>query len=96
MKAFIEPFEAPQKSVKIKIYDNFFPSSGIETGRVNELLLSPLTDSEKIESTNLDKMVHKWYINGTAILGCRHHHQRALRNHSNKKEIYYSHRVSAG
>ena len=59
MKAFIEPFEAPQKSVKIKIHDNFFPSSGIETGRVNELLLSPLTDSEKIESTNLDKMVHK-------------------------------------
>ena len=54
MKALIEPFEAPQRSVKIKIYDNFFSSSGIETGRVKELLLSPLT-----ESTNLDKMVHK-------------------------------------
>ena len=33
-KDFVKPFEAPQKSVKIKIYFNFFSSSGIATGRV--------------------------------------------------------------
>ena len=32
-KAFIKPFEAPRKSVKIKIQLNFFSSSGIGTGR---------------------------------------------------------------
>ena len=34
-KAFIKPFEAPQRSVKIKIQLNFFSSSRIGTGRVN-------------------------------------------------------------
>ena len=34
-KAFIKPCEAPQRSVKIKISVNFFPSSGIRVGRVN-------------------------------------------------------------
>ena len=34
-KAFIKPFEAPQRIVKIKILLNFFSSSGIGTGRVN-------------------------------------------------------------
>ena len=34
-KAFIKPFEAPQRSMKIKIKVNFFSSSGIGTGRVN-------------------------------------------------------------
>ena len=34
-KAFTKPFEAPQRSVKIKILLNFFSSSGIGTGRVN-------------------------------------------------------------
>ena len=29
VKAFTKPFEAPQKSVKIKILVNFFSSSGI-------------------------------------------------------------------
>ena len=33
-KVFIKPFEAPQRSVKIKISHNFFTSSGIRTGRV--------------------------------------------------------------
>ena len=33
-KAFLELFEAPQRSVKIKILLNFFSSSGIGTGRV--------------------------------------------------------------
>ena len=33
-KAFIKPFEAPQRSVKIKILLNFFSSFGIGTGRV--------------------------------------------------------------
>ena len=34
-KAFIKSFEAPQRSVKIKIKVNFFCSSRIEAGRVN-------------------------------------------------------------
>ena len=34
-KAFMKPFEAPQRSEKIKIYLNFLSSSGIGTGRVN-------------------------------------------------------------
>ena len=34
MKAFIKPFEAPQRSVKIKNCVNFLSSSGIGTGRV--------------------------------------------------------------
>ena len=34
-KAFIKHFDAPQRSVKIKIYVNFFSSPGIGTGRVN-------------------------------------------------------------
>ena len=34
MKAFIKPFGAPQRSVKIKIEVNFF-SSRIRPGRVN-------------------------------------------------------------
>ena len=34
-KAFIKPFEAPQRSVKIKIEVNFFYLSGIGAGRVN-------------------------------------------------------------
>ena len=38
-KAFIKPFEAPQKSVKIKISLNFFPSSGIETERVKVIFV---------------------------------------------------------
>ena len=33
-KVFIKSFEAPQRSVKIKIQVNFFSSSGIGTGRV--------------------------------------------------------------
>ena len=32
-KAFLKPFEAPQKGVKTKIQLNFFSSSGIGTGR---------------------------------------------------------------
>ena len=32
-KAFIKPFERPQSTLKIKIYLNFFSSSGIGTGR---------------------------------------------------------------
>ena len=34
LKAFIKPFEAPQRSVKINISFNFFSSSGIETGSI--------------------------------------------------------------
>ena len=34
IKAFIKPFEAPQRSVKIKISVNFFSLSGMEAGRV--------------------------------------------------------------
>ena len=38
-KAFIKPFEAPQRSVKIKIYLNFLSSSGIGTGRVKMMII---------------------------------------------------------
>ena len=37
LKAFIELFEAPQRSVKIKIQVTFFASTGIGTERVNYL-----------------------------------------------------------
>ena len=33
LKAFIKPFEAPQRNLKIKISLNFFSSSGIGTWR---------------------------------------------------------------
>ena len=33
-KAIIKPFEAPQRSVKIKIEENILYSSGIGTGRI--------------------------------------------------------------
>ena len=33
-KGFIKPFEAPQRSVKIKIHVNFLSLSGIRTTRV--------------------------------------------------------------
>ena len=35
-KVFIKAFEAPQKSVKIKIQVNFLASSGIGKGKVKE------------------------------------------------------------
>ena len=35
MKAFIKPFETPQRSVKIKNLANFLCSFGIGMGRVN-------------------------------------------------------------
>ena len=35
LKAFIKPFQAPQRSAKIKISVNFFPLSGIGAGGVN-------------------------------------------------------------
>ena len=38
LKAFIKPFEAPQRIVKIKFNSFFFFSSGIGTGRVNILI----------------------------------------------------------
>ena len=38
LKVFIKPFEAPQRSVKIKIELNFFSSSGIGTGSAKETL----------------------------------------------------------
>ena len=34
LKAIIKPFEAPQRSVKIKIEENILYSSGIGTGRI--------------------------------------------------------------
>ena len=33
LRAFIEPFEAPQRSMKIKIYGDIFQFSGIGMGR---------------------------------------------------------------
>ena len=40
-KAFTKHFEAPQRSVKIKIYVNFFSSFGIGVERVNIQSLFP-------------------------------------------------------
>ena len=37
-KAFMKPFEAPQRNVKIKIYLNFLSSSGIWTEQLIFLL----------------------------------------------------------
>ena len=39
LKAFINPLEAPQKSVKTKISIHCFSSSGIGTGRVKEKIV---------------------------------------------------------
>ena len=36
VKALTKTFEAPRRSVKIKILSNFFSLSGIEAGRVNK------------------------------------------------------------
>ena len=38
-KVFIKPFKAPQRSVKIEIYVNFFSLSGIGVGRVKCFLI---------------------------------------------------------
>ena len=38
-KAFIRPFEAPQRSTKIKIQLNFFSSSGVGMGRVKDTMM---------------------------------------------------------
>ena len=35
-KAFIKSFEAPERSMKMKIWINFYSLSGIGTGRVKE------------------------------------------------------------
>ena len=40
-EAFIKPFVAPKRSVKIKIWVNFFSSSGIGTERVKIILMKP-------------------------------------------------------
>ena len=39
-KDFIKPFDAPQRSAKIKIVVSFLPSFGIVTGRVNVIVIS--------------------------------------------------------
>ena len=44
LKVFIKPFEAPQRSVKIKIYVNFFSSSRIGAGRVKAKYVFVLVD----------------------------------------------------
>ena len=40
LKAFIKPFAAPKRSVKLKIYVNVLSSSGIGTRKVNVSTLS--------------------------------------------------------
>ena len=45
-ETFIKPFEAPQRSVKIKIQLNFFSSSKIGTLRVNVIKLVNITSKE--------------------------------------------------
>ena len=57
LKAFIKPFEATQRSVKIKIELNFFSSSGIGTGRVNYLLITSI--STYIRKVRTQKYSHE-------------------------------------
>ena len=76
-KAFIKSFEAPHRSVKIKIYVNFLSSSGIRTGRVKGIEDRPsnsrqtyLQKHAPLETLNpmrhLDEVNHwEW---GSAIL----------------------------
>ena len=49
--AFIKPFEAPQRSVKIKIPLNFLSSSGIGMGKFNIRILNLSIFSDAINST---------------------------------------------
>ena len=43
-KVFIKPFEAPQRSAKIKLYVNFFTSPGIGMGRLKILTKEAIFD----------------------------------------------------
>ena len=49
LKAFIKPFEAPQRSVKIKIQVNFFILSGIGTLRGKDKKAAVLKTSIKLD-----------------------------------------------
>ena len=60
LKAFVKPFEAPQRRVKIKIEVNFLSFSGIRMGKVNRLLTLKLLKhlllaSYLIPAQNIDK-----------------------------------------
>ena len=55
LKAFIKPFEAPQRSVKIKISVNSFFSSGIGKGGLKQGTTIYFLNGNKIESTILYK-----------------------------------------
>ena len=48
---FIKPFEAPQRSVKIKISLNFLSSSGIGMGRFNIIILNLSIFADAVNST---------------------------------------------
>ena len=52
-KAFIKPFEALQRSVKIKMYVNFFSSSGIGAGRVKKVVTSSQQQMQNEESISI-------------------------------------------
>ena len=51
-KVFIKPFEALQRSLKIKLELNFFSSSGIGTGRVKWNLIIARTMVRLFSSIN--------------------------------------------
>ena len=59
LKAFIKPFEALQRNVKIKIYVNFFSLSGIGTGRIKYVWR--FNGHQKLNSTS--------YVTGLSICG---------------------------
>ena len=59
-KAFIKPFEAPQRIAKIKISPNFLSSSGIGTGRV-KILNVVISKREICTGRNLS-LLEIWYL----------------------------------
>ena len=59
-KAFIKPFEAPQRSMKIKIQVDFLSLPGIGTGRVN----TPSTTSGYLVFLSVSFNMKKYVIWG--------------------------------
>ena len=64
-KAFIKPFETPQRSMKIKLCVNFFPSFAIGTGRVNKQCSRHIETSQLICSAN---PLTGFYMMGTLVV----------------------------
>ena len=63
-KAFIKPFEAPQRNVKIKIYVYFFSSSEIRMERANITCKVTVL----IITLNISLLVVRWYLFKTPLM----------------------------